>query len=96
MNTAGLDYYDRLVDALLAAGIAPWATLYHWDLPQRLGDNGGWTERSTVDAFVEFADAVTGRLGDRVAQLDHAQRTLVRERPRICPRGPCAWKHQLA
>ena len=67
VNTAGLDYYDRLVDALLAAGIAPWATLYHWDLPQRLGDNGGWTERSTVDAFVEFADAVTGRLGDRVA-----------------------------
>ena len=68
VNTAGLDFYDRLVDGLLSAGIAPWATLYHWDLPQALEDEGGWTRRSTVDAFVEFADAVSGRLGDRVAQ----------------------------
>ena len=67
VNAAGLDFYDRLVDGLLAAGIDPWATLYHWDLPQPLEDEGGWTNRSTVDAFVELADAVTARLGDRVA-----------------------------
>jgi beta-glucosidase len=66
VNAAGLDFYDRLVDGLLAAGIAPWATLYHWDLPQVLEDQGGWTNRSTVDAFVELADAVSERLGDRV------------------------------
>ena len=68
VNEAGLDFYDRLVDGLLAAGIAPCATLYHWDLPQVLEDEGGWTNRSTVDAFVEFADAVSERLGDRVAR----------------------------
>ena len=67
VNAAGLDFYDRLVDGLLAAGIAPWATLYHWDLPQALEDQGGWTNRSTVDAFVEFTHAISGRLGDRVA-----------------------------
>ncbi len=66
VNVAGLDFYDRLVDCLLAAKIAPWVTLYHWDLPQALEDDGGWTNRSTVDAFVEFVDAVTERLGDRV------------------------------
>jgi beta-glucosidase len=68
MNQSGLDFYDRLVDALLAAGIDPWPTLYHWDLPQTLQDQGGWTNRDTVDAFVEFADVVSRRLGDRVAQ----------------------------
>lgn len=67
VNAAGLDFYDRLVDGLLAAGIAPWVTLYHWDLPQALEDHGGWTNRSTVDAFVEFTHAISGRLGDRVA-----------------------------
>jgi beta-glucosidase len=66
VNEAGLDFYDRLVDGLLSAGITPWSTLYHWDLPQALQDEGGWTRRSTVDAFVEFADAVSIRLGDRV------------------------------
>ncbi len=66
INVPGLDFYDRLMDGLLAAGIAPWATLYHWDLPQALEDEGGWTNRSTVDAFVEFVNAVTKRLGDRV------------------------------
>jgi beta-glucosidase len=62
----GLDYYDRLVDALLAAGITPWATLYHWDLPQPLEDAGGWPVRATAEAFVPYVDAVTRRLGDRV------------------------------
>ncbi|MGB5219977.1 MAG: GH1 family beta-glucosidase [Polyangiales bacterium] len=66
VNSAGLDFYDRLVDGLLAAKIEPWVTLYHWDLPQALEDEGGWTNRATVDAFVELADAVSERLGDRV------------------------------
>jgi beta-glucosidase len=65
VNAAGLDFYDRLVDALLEAEIAPWVTLYHWDLPQALQDEGGWVNRSTVDAFVELAEVVSERLGDR-------------------------------
>ncbi|TQM55172.1 GH1 family beta-glucosidase [Humibacillus xanthopallidus] len=66
VNAAGLDFYERLVDALLEAGIAPWLTLYHWDLPQALEHRGGWTERSTTDRFVDYALAVHDRLGDRV------------------------------
>ncbi len=65
-NIRGLDFYDRLVDALLAANITPFVTLYHWDLPQALQDKGGWAHRDTVVAFVEYADAVAARLGDRV------------------------------
>lgn len=66
VNAAGLDFYDRLVDALLTAGIQPWATLYHWDLPQTLENAGGWPARGTVDAFINYADVVSKRLGDRV------------------------------
>ena len=66
VNLAGLDYYDRLVDGLLARGIRPFVTLYHWDLPQALEDTGGWPARSTAEAFVEYADVVSRRLGDRV------------------------------
>jgi beta-glucosidase len=66
VNAAGLDFYDRLVDELLANGIAPYATLYHWDLPQALEDRGGWPARDTVGAFAEYVEAVVGRLGDRV------------------------------
>jgi beta-glucosidase len=62
----GLDYYDRLVDSLLAAGICPAATLYHWDLPQRLEDAGGWPARATAERFAEYAAIVADRLGDRV------------------------------
>jgi beta-glucosidase len=65
-NEQGLDFYDRLVDALLKAGIRPFVTLYHWDLPQALQDQGGWPERSTVSAFAEYAYLVGRRLGDRV------------------------------
>ena len=65
-HAAGLDFYDRLVDGLLDAGIAPWVTLYHWDLPQGLQDLGGWPDRRLVDHFVRYADAVSRRLGDRV------------------------------
>jgi beta-glucosidase len=66
VNGAGLDFYDALVDGLLEAGIRPFATLHHWDLPQRLQDAGGWASRRTVDAFVDYAEAVSMRLGDRV------------------------------
>jgi beta-glucosidase len=66
INQKGLGFYDRLVDELLANGIQPWATLYHWDLPQGLEDYGGWANRSIVDAYVNYADVVTRKLGDRV------------------------------
>ncbi len=66
VNERGLDFYDRLVDGLLARGIEPFATLYHWDLPQPLQDAGGWPWRGIVEPFVAYADAVTRRLGDRV------------------------------
>ena len=54
-STAGLDFYRRLVDGLLERGIKPFATLYHWDLPQALQDAGGWPDRATAEAFVEYA-----------------------------------------
>jgi beta-glucosidase len=66
VNPAGLDFYDRLVDALCAAGIAPAATLYHWDLPQPLEDEGGWLNRDTPYRFAEYATVVGERLADRV------------------------------
>jgi beta-glucosidase len=66
INPAGLDFYDRLVDALLAAGIEPIATLFHYDLPQALQDHGGWAWRETATYFGEYARAVAERLGDRV------------------------------
>jgi beta-glucosidase len=66
VNEAGLDFYDRLVDELLAAGIRPFVTLYHWDLPQALEDAGGWPERATAEAFAEYVELVARRLGDRV------------------------------
>jgi len=62
----GLDFYRRLVDELLAHGVTPWVTLYHWDLPQALEDRGGWTSRDTAHRFAEFADTVHEALGDRV------------------------------
>ena len=65
-NLAGLDFYDRFVDELLANGIEPYPTLYHWDLPQALEAAGGWPERSTVDAYAAFVETVAHRLGDRV------------------------------
>ncbi len=66
VNKAGLDFYDRLVDGLLEAGITPFATLYHWDLPQVLQDRGGWTVRETSEHFAAYASHVVERLGDRV------------------------------
>jgi beta-glucosidase len=67
-NAAGLDFYDRLVDALVARAIEPIVTLYHWDLPQVIEDAGGWRSRDTAYRFAEYAGHVHNRLGDRVGQ----------------------------
>lgn len=66
VNARGLDFYDRLVDQLLAKGITPFPTLYHWDLPQVLQDKGGWVSRDTAHAFADYSEAVVARLGDRI------------------------------
>ncbi|GAB3689711.1 GH1 family beta-glucosidase [Angustibacter aerolatus] len=66
VNAAGLDHYDRLVDDLLAAGIDPLVTLYHWDLPSVLQHRGGWVARETALRFADYTDVVARRLGDRV------------------------------
>ncbi|MFC0003967.1 GH1 family beta-glucosidase [Micromonospora siamensis] len=65
-NQRGLDFYRRLVDELLANGIEPWLTLYHWDLPQPLEDAGGWPARDTAGRFADYAELVADALGDRV------------------------------
>ncbi|SDY65071.1 GH1 family beta-glucosidase [Herbiconiux ginsengi] len=65
-NPAGLDYYDRVIDGLLEAGIDPNVTLYHWDLPQALEDKGGWANRDVADWFAEYAALAFDRYGDRV------------------------------
>jgi beta-glucosidase len=65
-NPRGLAYYDRLVDALLRAGIRPLATLYHWDLPQALEDRGGWPNRDTAQRFSDYASTVAAPLADRI------------------------------
>ena len=65
-NLAGLDFYDRLTDALLAAGIRPVPTLYHWDLPQPLEDEGGWLNRDVARRFADYAALAAGRLADRI------------------------------
>jgi beta-glucosidase len=65
-NPKGLDFYKRLLDALESAGIAPYATLFHWDLPQALQDKGGWTSRATAQAFADYAGYTAGQLSDRI------------------------------
>jgi len=64
-NPKGLDFYDRLLDNLVANGIAPFPTLYHWDLPQALQDRGGWERRDTAEAFADYAGYVAEKLSDR-------------------------------
>jgi beta-glucosidase len=68
-NSKGLDFYDRLVDGLLARGVTPYLTLNHWDLPDELQAKGGWADRDTVYRFVEYARGMAARLGDRVASI---------------------------
>jgi beta-glucosidase len=67
LNRVGLDHYERVVDALLAANITPYLTLYHGDLPQAMQERGGWANRDAISAFAEYADTLSRRLGDRVA-----------------------------
>lgn len=66
LNQKGLDYYSRLVDELLGAGIEPFPTLYHWDLPQALQDKGGWANRDIIEQFATYAGTCSDALGDRV------------------------------
>lgn len=66
VNAEGLDFYDRLVDGLLARGVAPALTLYHWELPQPLADRGGWRNADMPNWFADYTEAVIGRIGDRI------------------------------
>ena len=66
INPEGLDFYDKLVDGMLERGLQPFQTLYHWELPSALADNGGWANRDTAFRFADFAAEITRRLGDRV------------------------------
>ncbi len=69
VNPEGLDFYDRLVDGMLARGLKPFQTLYHWELPSALADTGGWTNRDTAERFGDFTQVITARIGDRVASI---------------------------
>ena len=105
VNQAGLDFYDRLVDELLAHEIAPFVTLYHWDLPQSLEDAGGWPVRATAEAFAEYAGIVAARLGSRVRSIatinepwvaaDHGYRTGAHAPGRSDPGAAIAAAHHL-
>ena len=68
-NEPGLAFYDRMIDAILAAGIEPWLCLYHWDLPQALDERGGWSNREAVKWFADYAALVAARYGDRVKRF---------------------------
>jgi beta-glucosidase len=105
VNQAGLDFYDRLVDELLAHEIAPFVTLYHWDLPQALEDAGGWPVRATAEAFADYAGIVAARLGSRVRSIatinepwvvaDHGYRTGAHAPGRSDPGAAIAAAHHL-
>ena len=66
INSEGLDFYDKLVDGMLERGLKPFQTLYHWELPSALADNGGWSNRDTAFRFADFAAVITRKLGDRI------------------------------
>lgn len=66
VNQAGIDYYNKIIDSLLASGIEPWITLYHWDLPHALEVKGGWTNRESVNWFSEYVEVCAQYFGDRV------------------------------
>lgn len=67
VNSHGVDYYNRLVDFMLECGTEPWATLYHWDLPQALELRGGWTNRDVVSWFAEYSEFAAKQFGDRIS-----------------------------
>jgi beta-glucosidase len=69
VNPEGLDYYDRLVDGILARGLKPFQTLYHWEMPSALADLGGWTNRDVASHFADFTEVISRRIGDRVAAV---------------------------
>lgn len=69
VNPQGLDFYDRLTDAILDRGLRPFQTLYHWDLPSALADTGGWTNRETVLRFGDYVDAITDKIGSRMTAI---------------------------
>ncbi len=69
VNPEGLAFYDRLVDGMLERGLKPFQTLYHWDLPSALADIGGWTNRDVAHRFADYAEAITAKIGDRVASI---------------------------
>ena len=94
VNPAGLDFYSRLVDELLAKGISPVATLYHWDLPQPLDDEGGWTNRATAERFAEYAAVVGARARRPGRRVHHAQRAVVRRLSRLLGRRARAGAHE--
>ena len=68
-NPEGLDFYDRLTDAMLARGIKPCVTLYHWEMPSALADRGGWTNPDVAQWFADFAEVIMGRIGDRMHSI---------------------------
>ncbi len=69
VSAEGLDFYERLTDAILSRGLKPFLTLYHWDLPSALADVGGWTNRDTAARFADLTEAVVGRIGDRMEAI---------------------------
>ena len=100
VNPAGLGFYDRLVDELLAQGIDPWVTLYHWDLPQELEDAGGWPVRDTAYRFADYAMLVFDALERPGQHLDDAERAVVlgdaRLRVRRARPGPARLRRRHA
>jgi beta-glucosidase/6-phospho-beta-glucosidase/beta-galactosidase len=90
-NPKGLDFYNRLVDELVAAGIAPFPTLYHWDLPQALQDKGGWQSRDIVKAFGDYAGYMAEKLSDRVRHFFTIP--LVRGHGPYRQGGQCSGRH---
>ena len=94
VNPKGIDFYSRLVDGLLAKGISPALTLYHWDLPQELDDAGGWTARDTAYRFADYAAAVARSARGSGAAMDDAERAMVLGISRLRRRRSRAWPHE--